>query len=549
VQINDHAALRVDDTGTHSSCCGPGTWKAVAGSKSVFINDKAAHRKGDKDKHCGGDGKLIEGSPDVEIGDVKTHKSRFKTFNKADLAGLGMVAADIIKAGVTGFQHGFKHGIASLLGAVIGDGILGGLGFALGRIPYVGELLEGAFFSLVKAFHWDEVAHWFFSQLIERLLNGWDLTPANHCPENVAPFEPVLSPAQRTFDAAKEENWARIPPCTDVTRGVGDLLYSFRPVFVENREDQRAVTLDALLEAGSYLEPLPRGVTEQPRSLSEYRAVLEHYPPRSAWLSGVLDELKDVLKKAGICESGIVRQPREALLSGETSVPVVGRDSNDETSDPLSIPNLEDAVLVIPEDVARGLTSIDGGRSSYYGRALKMGPDAIFLHYFAMRPGSFLGSAVVDQDFFEHSADAEEVMVVLRRKGEGTPWELSGLMLESDHVKASCCTKGAIEGPDPPLPVRSRGGRPVVYVATGSHAIAPEPGMRSGHWGFPDYYDSEEDGRIVDDYDLVPSTAPDVRLSVFTKQVTWGVEYMKIFAPSHGKRYFPEARLSGKTLT
>lgn len=69
VFINKLNALRVTDTGTHSQCCGSNTWECIAGSGSVFINGLAAVRKGDATKHCGGDGKLIEGSSDVFIGD------------------------------------------------------------------------------------------------------------------------------------------------------------------------------------------------------------------------------------------------------------------------------------------------------------------------------------------------------------------------------------------------------------------------------------------------------------------------------------------------
>ena len=68
VKVNGKPALRVDDPGQHSSCCGSNTWQAQAGSGTVFINNKAAHRLGDAVKHCGGDGKLIEGSSNVITG-------------------------------------------------------------------------------------------------------------------------------------------------------------------------------------------------------------------------------------------------------------------------------------------------------------------------------------------------------------------------------------------------------------------------------------------------------------------------------------------------
>lgn len=69
VLINDRAAVRVGDTGVHASCCGPNTWEAVQGAPRVLINGRRAHRRGDVDRHCGGMGKMVEGSPDVRIGD------------------------------------------------------------------------------------------------------------------------------------------------------------------------------------------------------------------------------------------------------------------------------------------------------------------------------------------------------------------------------------------------------------------------------------------------------------------------------------------------
>jgi hypothetical protein len=66
--VNDRPALRDQDMGIHAACCGPNTWTAVGGSHSVYINDRPAHRKGDTDRHCGGSGQMIEGSPDVFFG-------------------------------------------------------------------------------------------------------------------------------------------------------------------------------------------------------------------------------------------------------------------------------------------------------------------------------------------------------------------------------------------------------------------------------------------------------------------------------------------------
>jgi len=66
--VNKRPALRVDDDGIHMACCGKNTWKAKTGSSTVYINNKAAHRIGDKDTHCGGIGEMTEGSTNVIVG-------------------------------------------------------------------------------------------------------------------------------------------------------------------------------------------------------------------------------------------------------------------------------------------------------------------------------------------------------------------------------------------------------------------------------------------------------------------------------------------------
>ena len=72
VNVNGKPALRIGDPGVHSSCCGANEWAAKAGAPGVFINGIAAHRLGDAVTHCGGMGKLVEGSPDVFVGDFQS---------------------------------------------------------------------------------------------------------------------------------------------------------------------------------------------------------------------------------------------------------------------------------------------------------------------------------------------------------------------------------------------------------------------------------------------------------------------------------------------
>ncbi len=68
VNVNGRPALRVRDAGIHAACCGGNSWEATKGSNSVFINGKPAHRLGDAVQHCGGAGRLIEGSSNVIVG-------------------------------------------------------------------------------------------------------------------------------------------------------------------------------------------------------------------------------------------------------------------------------------------------------------------------------------------------------------------------------------------------------------------------------------------------------------------------------------------------
>jgi uncharacterized Zn-binding protein involved in type VI secretion len=69
VNVNRRPALRIDDPGIHAACCGTNTWTATTGSMTVLINGKGAHRIGDQNRHCGGMGQLIEGSPNVIVGE------------------------------------------------------------------------------------------------------------------------------------------------------------------------------------------------------------------------------------------------------------------------------------------------------------------------------------------------------------------------------------------------------------------------------------------------------------------------------------------------
>ena len=76
VFVNGRSILRVGDPGEHGSCCGSNTWQALEGSSGVFVNGKRLHRVGDTTEHCGGDGALVQGSPNLFIGDMGPGSSK-----------------------------------------------------------------------------------------------------------------------------------------------------------------------------------------------------------------------------------------------------------------------------------------------------------------------------------------------------------------------------------------------------------------------------------------------------------------------------------------
>jgi uncharacterized Zn-binding protein involved in type VI secretion len=66
--INGRPGARKGDRGIHGICCGPNTFAIAGGAPTVSINRKPAARLDDPTSHCGGSGKIVDGSGDVIIG-------------------------------------------------------------------------------------------------------------------------------------------------------------------------------------------------------------------------------------------------------------------------------------------------------------------------------------------------------------------------------------------------------------------------------------------------------------------------------------------------
>jgi uncharacterized Zn-binding protein involved in type VI secretion len=68
VTANGLPLLRVGDQGIHALCCGLNRWVSVGGAPGVFANGRPAARFNDTTLHCGGVGRMTQGSGDVIIG-------------------------------------------------------------------------------------------------------------------------------------------------------------------------------------------------------------------------------------------------------------------------------------------------------------------------------------------------------------------------------------------------------------------------------------------------------------------------------------------------
>ena len=511
VFINNKAALRVGDPGIHAACCGPNTWKAAEGAPAVVINGQLAHRKGDAVSHCGGTGKLIEGSANVIIGnDAGWHAEvPFGGGNIAlalpDSVAISVLSPENIATSISNFRHGFRAGLASLAGELAEMSLSLGVGKLIGLldkvVPGLGSRIKLAFWAARK--HIPGLNKLLYSlrayvkMFATFLLHIFDLD-SNDCP--MPQDAPLPGPDEELiFSQEGESLWKRIssnqekieeceepvqtggptqddkiPP--DVSRIAHRLLRVYRPVFVELAGDIDSLNMEDLLRH-AYLDPTPGdSLNGAASNLGAYADMLHKYDP---------------------C-------PR-ATQKGN---------------------------LVIDNELARGLKQA-GGQRTYYGKAIKVSNNEIRLEYFALRPGSFFSNSYLDPNLFEHQGDGEGVELVVRRADEDQPWRLAGADFSGEHY-TQCCTAPNIPGREQlhQVPLEMVGSRPVIYVAIGSHALCPRSGKRrvmgkGGIKGFfqslaIDFYPSRTEDLSLSDYALVTSAGEHVNKAVFTKRAAWG---------------------------
>ncbi|MBK8256786.1 MAG: hypothetical protein IPK82_29455 [Polyangiaceae bacterium] len=452
---------------------------------------------------------------------------------------MGAIRAWLLRAlpeAIEDFREGILYGTASVLGTLtlpIALGAATRLLTSFGRLlDWISEKLHlpkiwARVFEALGEMIWLAVllvpdfavyARWYFRNLWTRLLLGWSAASKKTCPPLDRPvvLPSLSSQAQATADDLRVDNakWDLIPNNCDVSRGVEWLLGVYRPIFVEWSDDLPAVSLDELLEH-AHLEPVGGAPisNKHPRSLEEYIA---NFPPEPILPATACPPKADV--------DGVNKQTEKDCY-GSSDLDHA-KSSNPGFAPPIKDPLL--AILAIDEDFARGKSKPPTKNlRTYYGRAIKKHANLIWLEYFALRAGSFLPGPVMDQDVYEHEGDGEGMFVVLRRGGPDQPFLLCGMRFDGEHCKAKCCAASPQAVNDyeaRKLAIDSKGGRPIVYIACGSHATSPAPGMRDAGGLTVDFYPSLTDPKATEvaNYTLATAAEENVRRALFTKKVTWG---------------------------
>lgn len=543
VLINGRPAARVRDGAVKIAGDGPRTWRARSGAQHVLVNRAPLHRVGDGVLGGQRAGVTAAGSADVLVGGAE------------DGFEMTAIRAWLLRAlpeAIEDFGQGTRYGVASVLGTLSVPVAIGAL-TRFGRVlDWVSEKLhlpqiwtsvfevigKAVWLALLLVPDFQVFARWYFRNLWDRLLGGWSVASKTSCPKEAAVVLPFLD-KEETIQATiedllvDEQRWSEIPNECDVSLGVAWLIDLHRPIWVEWADDLPPVSLDELLKH-AHLEPYGEGSLSKPNptTLAEY---LENFQPevggtRESLLYepdsdlSVKEQKKegDREKEEGDCYS---KDDHEAAIQSSVGyVPPLDKDTAKKE---------RFATLAIDEDYARGLTKA-GGEPTYYGRAIKKHSNMIWLEYFGLRAGSFLPGPVLDQDVFEHDGDGEGVFVVLRRGGPNNPWLLSGTRFSGEHCKSKCCDAkpaplsaddaGAKTYTDRTLSIETDKGRPVVYVAHGSHATSPTAERRNAGKLSIDHYPTRGAPESVtrSSYVLLSAKDDDVRQGLFTMKVMWG---------------------------
>lgn len=513
VNINGRAALRVGDKGVHAACCGPNTWEAVTGSSGVFINGKPAHRLRDMDQHCGGMGQMIEGSPNVFVGErLGAARSERTGTVRARLIGAGSASMGstliqgatsfsslsvptllpgglkaLVSAGAA-FRFGLRAGLSNFLGTLIGASLpwlltkgLPQLVYStLGKVmgPLATRITDGLLGALTIAFQTIKVkgqtlgqwAEYFFTNVFDNLFDGPGRLGVGHCPvkQNESRL-PLVGLQELLGDSAAQRLRAlhrgdeKPEGQFDVTSLASPVLHRFSPIEYQYADDVLPISLPTLMNHAVLFE---RGGSVRQRGLGHvaYAEVLGDRP-----------------------------EPPEGQR------------------------DLVPFQLDIDDDFLWPSPPLDVAEATVYGRAIwdSKQPGQLNLEYVHLRSASWLPTKHLYGPPY-HEGDGEAAQIIVKYVNDLDAYRLDGVVIHG-HGGETVCDNGG--------EVLSEDGRPVLFIAHGSHAVAPEPGRRAAKV-LTDWHPPKKEGdgvlRLVPQ--LIASDEAGVRRAVFTRRVILGAQ-------------------------
>lgn len=398
-------------------------------------------------------------------------------------------------------------GISQLVGHGLGWAINRLLGMFNLSVPFLGEILSIGIFA---ALHFiriygrtpSEWAHWYFTNLLDRASDGGPRLSADQCPargepppeyrlpDGALPCLAALAAAAPTVERDEARAY-------DVTQCFPGLLRRFQPIEYRYPDDLPAITIEELLQHG--------------RVLHDGEETLARSEPTTdaAGLAAISAAYRSILPTSEPSEGGI------------------------------------QYVLAVDDDYARGRVPA-GCPETVYGRVLWTSgtfnvvqpptyPGAaesakvtlLTLEYAHLRAGDWLPTRYLYDSAFQHDGDGESAFVMICvNLTTGRAW-VAGTNTGGHDNGRSCPDERDMYRLEPPttIPVeidRSSGEpRPVIYIAHGSHAIAPEPGMRSAGALTTDWFPPRLPAFRHDSIALVESNEL-VRATFFTEKVIWG---------------------------
>ncbi len=481
VFINNKAALRVGDTGKHASCCGPNSWTAAAGAPAVFFNGIAVHRKGDAVSHCGGKGKLVGGSPDVFIGNEVRSKKNGK-----------VVLAMLVSAGATFAMVAPNQVLGTLLGEALPWAVFMGAPAGIAKllnksIPAWGTWLTAglagaAWITMhVVKIHGKTLAgyaHWYFTNVLDNWSDPGPRYDTLHCPIENEPVGALPIASERADAESKTTNFN-----VDVTAKFLDVLRHFQPVEYQYDDDYYPIAMEALLGRSKvYI----RGVAHSVSTLGEY--------------VGAIQSAVDVLVEVENQEKA-KNSDRQGYIDVDDDY---ARDHSDRDSEP-----------------------------TVYGRVIRSAKNTLRLQYVHIRAGSYLPTKELYGESYEHEGDGEAATIVVTIKDGQVVFEKTETGGHGQSEPTTCPT--VLSDPAPVGSAADAGThrRPAIFIAHGSHAIAPTPGKRAVKLGVTDWYPERQgEGVIALLPKLVAASETNVRNTVFTKKVVWGAAVGSY--PGHG---------------